>query len=474
MTAGCGADTASQSGNANFPNIVLFLVDDLGWRDVSYSGSDFYETPNIDQLAASGAVFENAYAAHPVCSPTRAALMTGRDPARIGITDWIPGYKAQSPLMDTPKIRLALPLEERTLAELLKDNGYRTGFVGKWHLGETEAFWPEYQGFDLNIGGHNRGAPPGGYYAPYKNPRLTDGPKGEFLTERLGQESRKFITDNSDAPFFLMHSFYSVHTPIQAAPGSIEKYERKAAGRTAPQSPERYATQSNQVASNPVYAGMVEAVDNQIGKTLAHLKALNLDKNTIIVFASDNGGLSTRSVAKPISPTTNAPLRAGKGWLYEGGIRVPFIIKATDVTPGMTVTNPTSSADIFPTLLDFAGIAPDKDVTLDGLSLASVLQNQNGAGLPDRALIWHYPHYHGTGARPGTAIRHGDWKLIRHYETDEVELFNLKNDPYETLNLAEKQPAKVEALLGELKAWSVKVGAKFPSLKPLSQMRPSE
>lgn len=449
---------------AEKPNVVFFLVDDLGQRDLGCYGSTFYETPNVDRLAKEGALFTNGYAACPVCSPTRAAVQTGRWPQRTGITDYIgaaktpDAWKRNTQLLPAPYTdRLAH--EEVTLAEMMKGEGYATFFAGKWHLG-PEGFWPEDQGYDINMGGIDRGGPygPGKYFVPYGNPRLADGPKGEHLPDRLATEANKFIETNKDKPFFAFFSFYSVHTPLQSRPDLEAKYEAKREklgleakwGREEPRD-------VRLVQEHPVYAGMVEAMDQAVGKVLAKLEELGLSKNTLVIFTSDNGGLSTSEGW----PTSNLPLRGGKGWLYEGGIREPLIVRWPAVLKaGQTLDAPVSSPDYFATMADVAGAKPAAKI--DGVSLRPLLEGKGD--LPDRALCWHYPHYGNQGGAPGAAIRHGDWKLVQWFEKpDAPELYNLRDDIGESKNLADQQPDRVKAMLAELETWQKDVGALMPT-----------
>lgn len=451
---------------AERPNVVFFLVDDLGQRDLGCYGSTFYETPNIDRLAKEGARFTDAYAACPVCSPTRAAIQTGRWPQRTGITDYIgaplkpEGWKRNTRLLPAPySDRLAH--EEVTMGELMKSAGYATFFGGKWHLG-PEGFWPEDQGYDVNMGGVDRGGPygRGKYFVPYDNPRLPDGPPGEHLPDRLAAEAGKFIEAHKAQPFFVCFSFYSVHTPLQSRPDLQAKYEVKRQklglqpkfGREEPR-------EVRLVQEHAVYAGMVEAMDAAVGKVLSKLEALGLDKNTLVIFTSDNGGLSTSEG----SPTSNLPLRGGKGWLYEGGIREPLIVRWPGVVkPGTEVATPVSSPDYFATLADVSGKQPTSKI--DGMSLRPVLE---GKGLPERPLFWHYPHYGNQGGAPGAAMRQGDWKLIQWSENEQQpELFNLRNDVGETQNLAAQEPERVKAMLAELQAWQKDVGVLMPTPNP--------
>ena len=448
---------------AERPNIVFMLADDLGQRDLGAYGSSFYETPNLDRLAVDGAKFTSAYAACPVCSPTRASLMTGQWPQRLGVTDYIgapltPGqWKRNTRLLPAP-YRDRLALEATTLAEAMKAAGYATFFAGKWHLG-PEGFWPENQGFDINMGGIDRGGPYGGnkYFSPYGNPRLTDGPPGEHLPDRLATETCKFIEDNRERPFFAYLSFYSVHTPLMARDDLKKKYEEK---RNRLQIPDRWGREHERdvrlLQSHAVYAGMVEAMDLAAGKVLAKLDELGLRDNTLVVFTSDNGGLSTSEGW----PTSNVPLRGGKGWMYEGGIREPFLVRWPKVVrPGSTIDTPISSPDVFPTLLEAANSQPQTGQTLDGVSLLPLFK---GEQLSERALYWHYPHYGNQGGAPGAAIRRGDWKLIEWFEDGRIELFNVVEDLSEKNDLARGETTRVSQLRAELHAWQEKVGAKFP------------
>jgi arylsulfatase A-like enzyme len=312
------------------PNFLFILCDDLGYRDLGSYGSTFHDTPHLDRLAASGMLFSQGYAAHPVCSPTRAAIMTGKNPARVGITDWIPGRDPRDRRLLGPTDLHQLPLEEATIAERFRQAGYRTFFAGKWHLG-GEDFLPEDQGFEHNKGGHHRGSPPGGYYSPYQNPRLTDGPEGEYLPDRLTDETLRFIEANRGNPFFAYLSFYTVHTPIQAARRHLKHYEEKATQLPSLREAElrEHDGWTKVRQDNAAYASMVAAMDENVGRLLDRLDELGLTDQTVVVFTSDNGGLST--LPRRGAPTSNLPLRAGKGWCYEGGIRVPFMIRAPGV-----------------------------------------------------------------------------------------------------------------------------------------------
>ncbi|MEM9718817.1 MAG: sulfatase [Bacteroidota bacterium] len=474
----CQTDTPPKSKTeplADTPNFVFILADDLGWADLGCYGSSFYETPNLDQMAAEGMRFTQAYAACPVCSPTRASIMTGKYPARIHLTDWIPGR--QSYLPEEPQNRLkAVPfeqqvrLEETTLAEALKAGGYTTYFAGKWHLGTDSIYWPEHQGFDTNVGGHSKGSPPGGYFSPYDNPRMESGPEGEYLTDRLTQESVNFLDTIAERPFLLYLSFYTVHNPMQAKDSLVKKYEAKAQEMGIVESdrftyespwikkaPQRGNFRDRLVQDSPVYAAMIETMDDNIGKLLAKLKEMGLEENTVVFFTSDNGGLSTSEG----SNTTNAPLRAGKGWLYEGGIREPLIVKwPKEVAKGYVCSEPVTSTDFFPTMLDLSGLDLLPSQHVDGKSFRPLFEvSKSGPDWERGPLYWHYPHHSNQGGKPGGVIREGEWKLIEFYEEQTVELYNLSQDVGETNNLAKTQPEKAEELQKKLRQWLEEVDA---------------
>ncbi len=446
-------------------NFVFFLVDDFGWMDIGANNPHcFYETPNIDRLARSGMNFTNGYAANPVCSPTRFSIMTGKYPTRAGATEWFSGKRSgrfnPAPLNDW------MPLEEVTLAEALKEHGYETAFLGKWHLGSEEKYWPENQGFDINIGGWAVGSPRGGYFAPFDNPRLGDYPKGSHLPKVLTDESLKILDRYRNNPFLLYLAFYSVHTPLQGRDDLIAKYEAKrqklldAEEREfGPEEQVWPVKQQRQVRlrqCHAVYSAMVEAMDEQIGRVLDKLEKLGIADNTAVILMSDNGGLSTSEG----SPTSNLPLRGGKGWLYEGGIREPFLIRWPGVTkPGAESDVPVISTDFYPTILDMAGLPLKKDQHLDGVSLVPLLK---GATSIDRdAIYWHYPHYSNQGGFPGGAIRMGDWKLIERFEDGRIHLYDLQNDIGERQDLAAKYPQRVEQMRSRLHEWYKEVDAKF-------------
>jgi len=450
--------------DAKQTNFLFFLVDDMGWADIGANGSKFHETPNIDRLARSGMRFTQGYAAGSVCSPTRASIMTGRHPVRVNITDWIPGQsnRKTNPLLH-PDDLSHLPLAEVTIAEALKEHGYQTFFAGKWHLG-NKGQWPTDQGFDINIGGHHRGSPPGGYYSPWSNPALKAKQPGEYLTERLTDESVKFLEErDKTSPFLLYLSYYNIHTPIQAYKKHIDHYKAKAAKAfqdVTPTEPEHDGINRTRQ-DNPALASMVAAVDDSVGVLLDKLTELKLDKNTVVIFFSDNGGLSTLG---RLGPGCNLPLRAGKGWLYEGGVREPTIIRAPDVTQPNSVSHkPMVSMDFFPTMLDLAGLPLQPKLHVDGQSLLPHLKGDDSG---QRTFYWHYPHYHGSTWKPGASIRDGDWKLIEFYHYKNFELYNLADDPGERQNLAKAKPTKAKLMRAKLLAWQKQMQAKMPVPNP--------
>ncbi|HVX62417.1 MAG TPA: sulfatase [Pirellulales bacterium] len=458
----CGA--ASHAAEVKSPNFVFILTDDLGWRDLSCYGSTFYETPNLDRLASQGTRFTNAYAACQVCSPTRASMVTGKYPARLHLTDYIPGAR-RGKLNPAPYLH-HLPLEEVTLAEALHESGYATAFFGKWHLGGP-GFYPDQQGFELNVGGCEKGAPPS-YFSPYRIPTLTDGPKGEYLTDRLTDEALKFLDSVGERPFLLYFSHYAVHNPQQAKRETIEKYRAKAArlSSSGPAFLPEGKRQARQIQNQPVYAAMIESLDQSVGRVLDKLAERGLDENTVVFFTSDNGGLSTSEG----SPTSNVPLRAGKGWMYEGGVREPLIVKWPGVAkPGSICDAPVISTDFYPTMLEQAGLPARPKQHVDGVSLAPLLRGEKIAA---RSLFWHYPHYGNQGGSPSGAVRDGDYKLVEWFEDDHVELFNLAADLSEQRDLAEREPAKTAELRRQLHAWRGEVQAAMPTPNPDFKPKP--
>jgi arylsulfatase A-like enzyme len=448
----CGiSDPASAKAPARAarPNVVFILIDDMGWRDLGCYGSTFYRTPNIDRLAATGVRFTNGYAACPVCSPTRASILTGKYPARLHLTDWLPGRSDRpSQKLLRPQIRMHLPLEEVTLAEALKPRGYVSASIGKWHLGGPP-YYPEKQGFDVNVGGTQTGSPPGGYFN-FKTPTLTARDGQEYLTDRLTEEAERFIERNQDRPFFLYLAHYAVHIPLQAKQEMVTKYREQA--------------KPGEGQNNPIYAAMVESVDQGVGRVLRKLEALEIADRTVVIFTADNGGLSVKE--GPNTPaTSNAPLRAGKGYLYEGGIREPFLIRWPGVTQAGTVCDvPVCSIDFYPTVLEMTGAGAGPKQTIDGVSLVPLLKRSGP--LSREALYWHYPHYSNQGGKPGGAVRRGDDKLIEFYEDGRLELYDLGNDPGEKNDLAAARPEKARELHALLRAWRKSVDAQMPIPNP--------
>lgn len=461
------------------PNIVVILADDLGWADLTSYGSSFYETPNLDKLAAKGVRFTKGYATCPVCSPTRSSLMTGKYPVKTGVTDWIRGRQQDGKAKPYEKLiaqptAYQLALEEKTIAEVALENGYKTFFAGKWHLGEEEKYWPENQGFQINKGGWSAGAPTGkindstgAYFTPYKNPRLSDGPKGEYITDRLTKETLSFIDNAKKSPFLLMYSLYAVHNPMQAPVALIKKYEekqKKIVAQTNDTFLKDEAWMKNEkdwkrrlVQDNPVYAAMIENMDWNIGRILEKLKEAGLDDNTLVIFTSDNGGLSTAEG----SPTTNSPLRAGKGWLYEGGIRVPLIMYwKGKIVAGSTSDVPVSTADIYPTIAKAVNGQYKKEKRIDGEDILQILSMPSS--YTNRDLFWHYPHYSNQGGKPGSAMLRGNFKLIYNYEDETIELYNIKDDIAEKNNIALANKAITERLKSKLFKWLKENNARMP------------
>ena len=431
------------------PNIVLYFIDDLGWTDVSFMGSKYYETPHVDQLSKEGMKFMSAYANAPNCAPSRACLLSGQYGPRHGIYTVGNSDRGKAQFRKLIPTKNTTVLADRfvTIAESLQSAGYVTATMGKWHLGTD----PTTQGFDVNIAGKHWGSPSGGgYHSPYNYPNLVNREKGEYLTDRLGEEACKFIEANKDKPFFLYLTHYAVHTPIQSKPGLKAKYQKK-----------------NPVGGhkNAAYAGMIESMDDSIGAVQATLKRLKLADNTVVIFFSDNGGHG--------GVTSNAPLRGSKGMLYEGGIREPLVVKWPGVTkPGAVCNEPVIGVDLYPTFLEMAGARRPKNYQLDGLSIAQLLRDST-ASLDRKALHWHFPCYlqgyttrHGPfRTTPAAAIRMGDWKLIEFFEDGKLELYNLKSDLSEKNNLAQKMPAKTKELHAAMLKWRKSVKAPVPTEK---------
>ncbi len=452
------------------PNILFILIDDLGAVDLGCCGSTFYETPCLDKMAAEGIRFTDAYAAAPVCSPTRASLLSGKYPARVGITQWIGGHGVGR-LCDVPYFHRLMPSEYALPRALNEKGGYQTWHVGKWHLGDGLSA-PERHGFDVNIGGCEWGSPRHGYFSPYRMPHLEDGPEGEYLTDRLTDEAIRLIKRrDAERPFFLHLSHYAVHTPIQAPETLVEKYRRKAAklgldrqsaiveGENFPFLNKRSErVQRRILQSDPTYAAMVENLDTNIGRLLDALQTEGILENTLVIFTSDNGGLSTAEG----SPTCNAPFAEGKGWMYEGGNREPLIIRGPGVAfPGSTSPSVVTSPDFYPTLLAVAGVAPLPEQHPDGKSFLEAL---GGAPTERGPVYWHYPHYSNQGGTPGCAVRDGEWKLIHFFEDGHNELYHLSEDPGEEQDVSAAHPGIVQRLWEGLEEWRVEVGGLVPAV----------
>jgi arylsulfatase A-like enzyme len=442
------------AGAAEKPNFVFFLVDDMGWGDIGAYGSTFHQTPAVDRLAAEGMKFTQGYAACTVCSPSRAAIMTGCYPGRLHLTDWIAGHRRRNSKLKIPKWQMYIDHKRVTLAEALREGGYKTMFAGKWHLmpKNDRARFPHHtptkHGFDINVGGREWGQPkgPGKYFHPFGMPNL-EGEKGDFLTDRLTDESLKFIKANRDKPFFLYLSYYAVHGPLMTKPELLKKYRARAKEK-GPDG-KRWVGRTT-----PVYAGMVQSVDESVGRIMRALEELKLDDNTVVIFTADNGGTSQAS---------SGGLRGAKGLAWEGGVREPFIIKWPGVAKAGSVSDTLAiGTDFYPTMLEMAGLPQKPKEHLDGVSLVPVLKG--GKSDTDRTLYWHYPHYHKT--KPYGAIRDGDWRLVEFFEEGALHLFNLKDDPTESKNLTEAMPEKAKQLHSKLAAWRKEVNAQMPTPNP--------
>jgi len=464
------AQKASQGLDKNTrPNFLFILADDLGYHDLSCMGSTYYETPNIDRIANEGAVFTNGYAACQVCSPSRASIMTGKFPSRHGITDWI-GAKTGEDWRKAGRHNKLLPPEYVhtldhdyvTLPEAMKEGGYKTFFSGKWHIG-GEGSWPTDNGFDINKGGWDKGSPKGGYYAPWDNPNLEFKHKGESLTMRLAEETSDFIRNNKEEPFFAFLSFYAVHGPIQTTEEKWKKYRDKAEEKGIEKSGFEMSKflPIRQVQDNPIYAGLVETMDDAVGRVLNTLDELGLAENTVVIFTSDNGGVA----AGDAFATSNLPLRGGKGYQYEGGIREPYFIKAPNlITKGERIETPVTGTDFYPTILDMAGLKMKPQEHQDGQSLLPLFQ---GEEIVSRPLIWHYPHYGNQGGEPSSIIRKGKWKLIHYYEDERQELFNLEDDLEEQNERSDQYPEVASILKEELFDMLNATNARYPIKDPL-------
>lgn len=466
--AGTHVPKAANGGHR--PNVIILLIDDLGRSDLGIDGSTFHETPRLDALARSGVRFTDFYSAHSVCSPTRAALMTGKTPQRLGITDWI-----------APGSGVALPAAEITLGEAFRAHGYQTAYVGKWHLGEADADHPTRHGFEWTRG-VNRAGQPGSYYPPYRRPGTSgsvwDVPDygnsrpGDYLTDLLTTSAIEFLRKRDpQRPFLLCLAHYAVHTPIQPPANLPQKYKDKRArfygDSKTPMIPAPFNTASRARQDNSDYAAMVENLDANVGRIVDAIAELGLQDNTILVFTSDNGGLCTLP-RDQIAPTCNLPWRGGKGWLYEGGIRVPtFISWPAQLRPG-TNTTPAITTDLYPTLLELCGLPPQPTQHLDGRSLGKTLRGEPDSLLAERSLAWYYPHKHGSGHRPGAALRRGGWKLVHTFSQNRTELYDLGRDAGESHNLASEHPDQVHAMMSELEQWIAQTRQKAANDTPKS------
>jgi len=457
LLAGCASNRTSADTDSR-PNVILLLADDLGWNGLHSYGSDLHQTPHLDRLAKQGVRFTNAYAASPVCSPSRAAILTGKAPARLNVTNWIPGFDWSNTPLHEPDWTRKLPLDETTIADVLKSRGYATAHIGKWHLGEGPCVSnPERQGFDVNVGGGSWGSPPGGYFLPNELP-LKNVEEGDYLTDHLTDRAVELIRRWNDRPFFLHFAYYVVHTPIQAKETITNRYRLRIETKRKQGEPLTH--------DNPTYAAMVHTLDQSVGRILDALKQSGVTNETLIIFTSDNGGLS-RKFGRPTGITDNAPLRRGKGTGYEGALRVPLIIR----WPGHTAAGSVRDAlaigmDLFPTILDAANIAK-KNHAPDGRSLLPLLDGSTSS-FRERSLFWHFPHYHPGGIPEGpfTAVRHGPWKLLEFHEDPRHELYNLKKDAGEHNNRRAAQPERTEQLRKRLNAWKEKVNAQITRPNP--------
>ena len=468
-----------EGGTMAQPNLIFILIDDLGRQDLGIYGSTFYETPNLDRFASEGMLFTNAYAACPVCSPTRASLMSGQYPARVGVTNWIgtQGYGGCHPnkgqVIDAPYID-HLPLEVTNLPTTLSEAGYQTWHVGKWHLGD-EPYYPKKQGFDVNIGGCHFGHPPYGYFSPYNLPGFENGPDGEYLTDRLTSEAINLINQRDpEKPFYLNLSYYSVHNPIDAPEEDIQYFNEKAhklgldlknpfmQGEYFPSMHKRHLRILRRIIqSNPYYAAMVFALDRNIGKLLDHLESSDLVNDTIVIFYSDNGGLATSEG----SPTSNLPLSEGKGWMYEGGTREPLMIRwPGHIEPKSQCDVPVITPDFFPTLVELAGGKMPENQVCDGESLVKLFHGETE--LERDAIFWHYPHYGNQGGCPAAAIRMGRYKLIRFFHNDNEELYDLERDISEESDLSALIPEIRQELSKRLDRWINEINAIKPTPNP--------
>ncbi len=460
------------------PNVIFILLDDYGWRDTGCYGSEFYETPNLDRLRENGMLFTDAYASCPVCSPTRASVLSGKYPANVGVTDWINWrgncHPCKGRLVDAPYID-HLPLTETSLASALKEGGYTTWHVGKWHLGGAP-FYPEKHGFDVNVGGCEWGCPINGYFSPWQIPTMPDPEtEGVYLTDYLTDRAIELVRGHDGkTPFFMNVDHYAVHTPIQAKPEDIAYFEEKAKRLGLDQrqtfeegdfhpivNKKHIRIKRRLLQSDATYAAMIFNMDQNVGRLLDAVAEAGFADNTAVFFTSDNGGLATSEG----SPTCNAPLSEGKGWMYEGGTREPLLVSWPGTIPaGSTCSVPVTSPDFYPTILEMAGLPLRPEQHQDGVSILGLLKGGNS--LDREAIYWHYPHYGNQGGTPGSSIRRGDYKLIEFFEDGALELYNLRDDIGEKRNLAADQPALVAELHGLLKAWRRRMDAKIPLPNP--------
>lgn len=460
-----GCDNKKSEEPVRRPNVLFILVDDLGLRDLGCTGSTFYETPNIDRLASEAFIFTQGYAASCVCSPSRASILTGKFTARHGITDWIGAESGIEWRKNNRHDRLLpagyvhnLPAAEITLAEAMKSAGYKTFFAGKWHLGALGSY-PEDHGFDINKGGWEKGSPMGGYFSPWVNPKLENRKDGENLSMRLANETAAFIKSHKDSSFFAFLSFYAVHGPIQTTQEKWQKYRAKAEAQGIAEM--GFKMERNlpirTIQDNPIYAGLVESMDDAVGIVLNALKEYGIAENTMVVFTSDNGGVASGDSFS----TTNLPLRGGKGYQWEGGIREPYFIKVPWLqTGGSTSDYPVTGTDFYPTILDLVEIDLLPEQHEDGISLKPILE---GKTMPDRTLFWHYPHYGNQGGDPSSIIREKEWKLIHYWEDGRDELYNLSLDAGEQQNVLDDFPEIALRLSNKLDAWLKEVDAKLPT-----------
>ncbi len=435
------------------PNIVFLLVDDLGWGDFGCYGAEFYETPNIDKLATEGMLFTNAYAACTVCSPSRAAILTGCYPARLHLTDWIAGHNKPKAKLAIPDWKMKIDHQRVLLPEALKEAGYSTAFFGKWHLmpnGQPDMaeHFPTKHGFDINVGGREWGQPkgPGKYFSPFGMPNLDDGKPGDYLTDKLTDAAVDFLDKTKrDEPFLLYFSYYTVHGPLMAPPELVEKYKKKA---------ETFKNTKNEFLE-PRRAGMIESLDISVGRVMAKLEELGIADDTVVILTGDNGGDHDK---------TTGGLRENKGFSHEGAVREPLIAKWKGSIPsGTTCDVPVTGTDFYPTILDLAKLDLRPEQHKDGISIVNLLKDPK-ATLPRESIYWHYPHYHRT--KPYGAIRHGDWKLIEFFENGNMELFDLKSDPNETKDLSKENPEKAAELFKQLVAWRKSVDAQMLTPNP--------